>query len=112
MARLDKDVNRTFYDTQWEEDRQRFDEEPSKVHLRETLIPWLARNLRPGARILDLGGGSGVYASELVRAAPVNVVGLDLQAHGGTHVRSTGELGRISRDEDREQGQGRPAHPP
>jgi SAM-dependent methyltransferase len=80
VTRVDKDVNRAFYDTQREDDRHRFDEEPSKVHLRETLVPWIAANVEPGARILDIGGGSGVYASEIVRAAPVKVVGLDISS--------------------------------
>ncbi len=80
MTRTDKDVNRAFYDTQREDDRHRFDEEPSKVHLRETLVPWIASHVEPGARILDIGGGSGVYASGIVRAAPVSVVGLDISS--------------------------------
>ena len=41
----------------------------------------------------------------------VDIVGLDKQADGGTHVRSTGEIGRI-RVQDREQGQGQQARPP
>jgi SAM-dependent methyltransferase len=80
VTRVDKDVNRAFYDTQREDDRHRFDEEPSKVHLRETLVPWIASSVEPGARILDIGGGSGVYASGIVRAAPVTVVGLDISS--------------------------------
>jgi SAM-dependent methyltransferase len=80
MTRVDKDVNRAFYDTQREDDRHRFGEEPSKVHLRETLVPWIVSNVQPGARILDIGGGSGVYASGIVRAAPVTVVGLDISS--------------------------------
>ena len=42
----------------------------------------------------------------------VDIVGLDKQADGGTHVRTTGEVGRIRVDEDREQGQGQQADPP
>ena len=80
MTRTDKDVNRAFYDTQREDDRHRFDEEPSKIHLQETLVPWVASHVEPGARILDIGGGSGVYASGIVRAAPVTVVGLDISS--------------------------------
>ena len=37
---------------------------------------------------------------------------VDLQPCGGTHVRSTGEIGRDRRRQDREQGQEEPAHPP
>jgi len=80
MARVDKDENRAFYDTQREHDRQRFEEEPSKVHLTETLVPWIVSHVEPGARILDIGGGSGYYASQIVRTAPVTVVGLDISS--------------------------------
>jgi SAM-dependent methyltransferase len=80
VSRVDKDVNRAFYDTQREDDRHRFDDEPSKIHLRETLVPWVVSHVEPGARILDIGGGSGVYASGIVRAAPVSVVGLDISS--------------------------------
>ncbi len=79
MERVDKDSNRAFYDTQRDADRQRFEQEPSKVHLNETIVPWVASHLAPGGRILDVGGGSGVYASGIVRAATaVSVVGVDI----------------------------------
>ena len=39
MERVDKDSNRAFYDSQRADDRRRFDEQPSKVHLTETLVP-------------------------------------------------------------------------
>ena len=42
----------------------------------------------------------------------VDIVGLDKQADGGTHVRSTAEVGRIRVDEDRVEGQGEQANPP
>jgi SAM-dependent methyltransferase len=80
MARVDKDENRAFYDTQREDDRHRFEEQPSKVHLTETLVPWIVSHVEPGARILDIGGGSGYYASKIVRAAPVTVTGLDISS--------------------------------
>ena len=48
------------------------------MHLTETLVPWVASQVPAGARILDIAGGSGVYASGIVRAAPVAVVGLDI----------------------------------
>ena len=47
---------------------------------RETLVPWIVSHVEPGARILDIGGGSGYYASKIVRAAPVTVVGLDISS--------------------------------
>jgi len=34
--------------------------------------------LRPGDRLLDVAGGSGSYASAIVRALPVTVVGVDI----------------------------------
>ena len=42
----------------------------------------------------------------------VDIVGLDKQADGGTHVRSTAEVGRIRVVEDRVEGQGQQANPP
>ena len=78
MDRADKDLNRAFYDTEREDDRERFHKHPSKVFLTETLVPWVTSLVEPGARIVDIGGGSGAYASRIVRAAPVTVVGLDI----------------------------------
>jgi SAM-dependent methyltransferase len=78
MDRADKDLNRAFYDKEREEDRKRFHEHPSKVFLTETLVPWVVANVEPGSRIADIAGGSGVYASKIVRATPVTVVGLDI----------------------------------
>jgi SAM-dependent methyltransferase len=78
MDRADKDLNRAFYDTEREDDRARFHKHPSKVFLTETLVPWVTSLVEPGARIVDIGGGSGAYASRIVRAAPVTVVGLDI----------------------------------
>ena len=78
MERVDKDSNRAFYDSQRADDRRRFGEQPTKVHLNETIVPWVVSHLEPGARILDVGGGSGVYASGIVRAATVSVVGVDI----------------------------------
>ena len=80
MERPDKDENRAFYDTQREHDRLRFDEHPSKAFLADTLVHWVTSDLAPGARILDIAGGSGAYASRIVRAAQVTVVGLDISA--------------------------------
>lgn len=34
--------------------------------------------LRPGDRLLDVAGGSGSYASAIVRALPVEIVGVDI----------------------------------
>jgi SAM-dependent methyltransferase len=78
MERLDKDENRAFYDTQREHDRRRFEEEPTKAFMTETLVPWVLASVPENARIVDIAGGSGWYASRLVRAAPLTVVGLDI----------------------------------
>ena len=79
MGRVDKDSNRAFYDTQRDGDRRRF-ESGSNAFQAETLVPWVVSYLEPGARVLDVAGGSGAYASLIVRAAPVSVVGLDIHA--------------------------------
>jgi SAM-dependent methyltransferase len=78
MERVDKDENRAFYDTHRAHDRRRFSEEPSKAFLTETLVPWVVSAVPEGARIVDIAGGSGWYASNIVRAAPLTVVGLDI----------------------------------
>jgi SAM-dependent methyltransferase len=79
MERVDKDSNMAFYDSQRADDRRRFEEQPTKVHLNETIVPWVVSHLAPGARVLDVGGGSGVYASGVVRAAAgASVVGVDI----------------------------------
>lgn len=78
VQRLDKDVNRTFYNEQRYDERRRFAQEPPKVHAAELLVPWVVRHLRTGDRVIDIAGGAGTYPSDLVRAAAVTVVGLDI----------------------------------
>jgi SAM-dependent methyltransferase len=78
MDRADKDLNRAFYDTERDDDRLRFEEQPSKMFMAETLVPWVISRVPPDARIVDIAGGSGAYASRIVRAATVSVVGLDI----------------------------------
>lgn len=78
MDRADKELNRAFYDSEREDDRRRFAQEPSKVFHAEVLVPWICSQLEPGTVVLDVAGGSGEYASRIVRAAPVSVVGLDI----------------------------------
>ena len=80
MARVDKDENRAFYDTQREHDRLRFERDPSKAFLSEAIVPWVLGGLPDRARIADIAGGSGWYASKIVRAGPVTVVGLDISS--------------------------------
>jgi len=78
MERADKDENRAFYDTQREHDRRRFEQEPSKAFVGDALVPWVVSALPSNARVVDIAGGSGWYASRIVRAAAVTVVGLDI----------------------------------
>ena len=78
VERLDRESNKAFYDTERERDRERFAREPSKLHTAELLVPWVTSCLRPGHRVLDIAGGSGSYASAIVRALPVSVVGVDI----------------------------------
>jgi SAM-dependent methyltransferase len=80
MERVDKEENRAFYDTHREHDRVRFERDPSKAFLSEGIVPWVLSAVPPDARIVDIAGGSGWYASKIVRAAPVTVVGLDISA--------------------------------
>lgn len=77
--RADKDANRQFYDTHRPGERERFQVEPSKLHTAELLVPWVVASLEPGARVLDVAGGAGTYASQIVRAAPgVSIAGVDI----------------------------------
>jgi SAM-dependent methyltransferase len=78
VQRQDRESNKAFYNTQRLTDRQRFDVRPDKIHALELVVPWVASYLRAGDRVLDIAGGSGVYASRLVREASVTVVGLDI----------------------------------
>jgi ubiquinone/menaquinone biosynthesis C-methylase UbiE len=78
VHRIDKDVNRRFYNEQRLTERQRFTQEASKVHAAELLVPWIVSHLRAGEQIVDIAGGAGTYASQIVRALPVTVVGLDI----------------------------------
>jgi SAM-dependent methyltransferase len=78
MERLDKASNKDFYNSQHPADRERFESRPGKIRSLEIVVPWIVSHLRPGDRVLDVGGGSGAYASQIVRSLPVTVVGLDL----------------------------------
>ena len=78
MNRSDKSVNRSFYNQHRLDERVRFAEQPSKIHAASILVPWVVSHLTPGDRVIDIAGGAGAYASQIVRAAPVAVVGLDI----------------------------------
>jgi ubiquinone/menaquinone biosynthesis C-methylase UbiE len=88
MTRRDAAANRAFYDAEREHDRARFALEPGKRRTAELIVPWIVSYLREGDRVLDAAGGSGAYASMIVRAAPVTVVGLDISE---SMVRQRGE---------------------
>ena len=74
----EKDVNRSFYNERRLDERLRYSEQPSKLHAAELLVPWVVSWLRPADRLVDIAGGAGTYASQIVRALPVEVVGLDI----------------------------------
>lgn len=78
MHRPEKDVNRSFYNEQRVGERLRYATAPSKVHAGSLLVPWVVSHLRPNDRLIDIAGGAGAYASQIVRAAPLHVVGLDI----------------------------------
>jgi SAM-dependent methyltransferase len=78
MRRIDKDANRAFYDSELPAERSRFQVDPSKLHTAGLLVPWVLAALNPGDRVLDVAGGAGSYASEIVRRADVSVVGIDI----------------------------------
>ena len=80
MERRDKDTNRTVYNELRRNERQRFSTEPSKVRTAEVVVPWIVSNVAAGSRLLDIAGGAGTYASEIVRAASITVVGVDISA--------------------------------
>jgi SAM-dependent methyltransferase/uncharacterized protein YbaR (Trm112 family) len=73
-----KESNKAFYNTRRDDDRRRFEEQPSKRFVGETLRAWILPQLEPGDRILDIAGGSGVYASQIAQEAGVAVVGIDI----------------------------------
>jgi SAM-dependent methyltransferase len=78
VDRRDSEANRSFYNTEREGDRRRFEVRPEKLRSVELIVPWIVSRLRPGDRVLDIAGGSGTYASRIVRELAVTVVGLDI----------------------------------
>jgi ubiquinone/menaquinone biosynthesis C-methylase UbiE len=77
VQRPDKTANQAFYEGQRDE-RRRFDVRPEKLHAVERFVSWAVPYLRAGDRVLDVAGGAGTYASQIVRAVPVTIVGLDI----------------------------------
>jgi SAM-dependent methyltransferase len=78
MERTDKHANRAVYDELRRDERRRFATEPSKLHTSELLVPWVVSHVSPGNRLLDVAGGAGTFASQIVRRVDVEVVGLDI----------------------------------
>ena len=78
MQRGDKVANRAYSNGNRIDDRARFAVEPSKLNATGLLVGWLLRHLEDGDRVADIAGGAGSYASLLVRAKPLQIVGLDI----------------------------------
>jgi SAM-dependent methyltransferase len=94
VDRLDKESNRAFYDSERQDDRKRFLLEPSKLHTAALLVPWIVSSLGSEDRLLDIAGGSGSYASQIVRAAPrVSIVGVDISE---SMIRQRGEDSQLA----------------
>ena len=78
MARADKDANREYSNVHRIDDRIRVQTEPSKIHAAEVVVPWIVANVQPGGTVVDIAGGVGTYASQIVRCSSLRVVGLDI----------------------------------
>jgi SAM-dependent methyltransferase len=72
-----KQANRE-YSEKWRDERRIFEQLPSRRNAEALIVPWVTSHLRDGARVADIAGGVGTYASRIVRARPVEVVGLDI----------------------------------
>ena len=78
MERRDKELNRAHYDAHAADDRLRATVEPNRLHSLEIVVPWVVSSLGPNARLIDIAGGSGAHASQIVRASSISVVGVDI----------------------------------
>ena len=78
MERRDKELNRAHYDAHAADDRVRARVEPNRLHSLELVVPWVVSWLAPGARLIDIAGGSGAHASAIVRSSSISVVGVDI----------------------------------
>jgi SAM-dependent methyltransferase len=72
-----KQANRE-YSEKWRDERRVFEQLPSRRSAEALIVPWVTSHLQDGDRVADIAGGAGTYASQLVRARPVEVVGLDI----------------------------------
>jgi SAM-dependent methyltransferase len=78
MERLDKELNRAHYDESAGDDRVRAHAEPNRLHSLELVVPWVVSSLPPNARLIDIAGGSGAHASQIVRSGSISVAGVDI----------------------------------
>jgi SAM-dependent methyltransferase len=80
MDRADKELNKAHYDENAADDRVRAHAEANRLHSLELVVPWVVSSLGPGARLIDIAGGSGAHASQIVRAGSrsISVVGVDI----------------------------------
>jgi SAM-dependent methyltransferase len=76
--RNDKELNRAHYDAHAVDDRQRAETLPYRVHSLELVVPWVVSSLPADGRLIDIAGGSGAHASQIVRTSGISVVGLDI----------------------------------
>lgn len=72
-----KQANRE-YSEKWRDERRVFEQLPSRRNAEALIVPWVTSHLEDGARVVDIAGGVGTYASRIVRARAVEVVGLDI----------------------------------
>lgn len=78
MERRDKELNRAHYDAHASDDRVRAKVEPNRLHSLEIVVPWVVSSLGANARLIDIAGGSGAHASQIVRTSSISVVGVDI----------------------------------
>ena len=78
MDRADKELNKAHYDENAADDRVRAHAEANRLHSLELVVPWVVSLLGPGTRLIDIAGGSGAHASQIVRASSIDVVGVDI----------------------------------
>jgi SAM-dependent methyltransferase len=72
-----KQANRE-YSEKWRDERHVFEQLPSRRNAAAMVVPWVTAHLADGTRVADIAGGAGTFASLIVRARPLEVVGLDI----------------------------------
>ncbi len=86
----------------------RINEEIAAAH--EILVAFVGREIADEDHAL-IRTAANLIPREIDPLRVIDIVGLDKQADGGTHVLSTAEVGNVSRDRDRVEGQGQQAGP-